>query len=67
MNLDKPTAEDYQHLGAMVDQMQSRFIRGVPTADVFAPLLVDLLTEVDDFQPLQGSLHFFSAHPSQEC
>ena len=44
MNLDTPTAQDYQYLGAMVDQMQSRFIRGVPTADVFAPLLVDLLT-----------------------
>ena len=44
MNLDTPTAQDYQHLGAMVVQMQSRFIRGVPTADVFAPLLVDLLT-----------------------
>ena len=44
MNLDTPTAQDYQHLGAMVGQMQSRFIRGVPTADVFAPLLVDLLT-----------------------
>ena len=44
MTLDTPTAQDYQHLGAMVGQMQSRFIRGVPTADVFAPLLVDLLT-----------------------
>ena len=44
MNLVTPTAEDYQQLGAMVGQMQSRFIRGVPTADVFAPLLVDLLT-----------------------
>ena len=33
----------YPALGAIISRVQSRFIRGVPTAEVFDPLLTDLL------------------------
>ena len=44
MQTHDPSPEDeYRRLGAIVSQVQSRFIRGVPTREVFEPLLTDLL------------------------
>jgi signal transduction histidine kinase/ActR/RegA family two-component response regulator len=40
---DYSSAEAYQRLGAIIGQVQSRFIRGAPPAEVFEPLLTDLL------------------------
>ena len=37
------SAEAYQRLGAIISQVQSRFIRAAPTREVFDPLLTDLL------------------------
>jgi len=37
------SAQAYQQLGAMIGQVQSRFIRAAPTREVFEPLLTDLL------------------------
>ena len=37
------SAAAYQQLGAIIGQVQSRFIRAAPTREVFEPLLTDLL------------------------
>ena len=37
------SAEAYQRLGAIISQVQSRFIRAAPAREVFEPLLTDLL------------------------
>ena len=38
-----PSAEAYKRLGAIISQVQSRFIRAAPTREVFDPLLIDLV------------------------
>ena len=38
------SAAAYQQLGAIISQVQSRFIRAAPTHEVFEPLLTDLLS-----------------------
>ena len=37
------SAQAYQQLGAIIAQVQSRFIRAAPTREIFEPLLTDLL------------------------
>ena len=37
------SAQAYQQLGAIIGQVQSRFIRAAPTREVFEPLLTDLI------------------------
>src|SRR5688500_16254841 len=43
LNPHPPASVAYPELGAIISRVQSRFIRAAPTAEVFDPLLTDLL------------------------